>query len=54
MQKKNKEGTKKAINRCKNVKKSEMTTLWVSEIIHMIKLVYKYQMICLILKYSQV
>lgn len=41
----------KQVQKCQ---KSEMTTLQVSEIIHMIKLVYKYQMLCLILKYSQV
>ena len=41
-----------SINKCKNVKKSVKTTitpLWVSEIIYMIKLVYKCQMIHLIL-----
>ena len=57
MEKVNKEETKKAINKCKNVKKSVNTTmapLWVSEIRCMIKLVYKCQMICLTLKYSKV
>ena len=57
MEKVNKEETKKAINKCKNVKKSVNTTmapLWVSDIIYMIKLVYKCQMICLTLKYSKV